>query len=141
MPDRIIPVHVSGSCKTAHMYAIELLRELMQHLDARRWGALEGYLHPSFLCTYVHTGETMGRDAWVKLNAEYPGFDRLIVQEITGGEMSAACRAHVTGVNGAGTLDHFECATFVSLKDGQIHRMTEVWTDVDQRAPEGTRPV
>lgn len=39
-----------------------------------------------------------------------------------------------------GKLQHFEVATFITLKDGLIVEMTELWTDVDARAPLGTRP-
>lgn len=117
-----------------------MLGELMDNVDARKWDALAPFLHPDFRCTYVHTGEVLDREAWVRLNAEYPGFDRLRVEEITGNEDSAACRAHVTGFDAEQELNHFECATFVTVQDGLIHTMTEVWTDVDQTAPADTRP-
>lgn len=74
----------------------------------------------------------------VRLNAEYPGFDHMRVEEIVGDADSAVCRSHVTGRGDAG-LDHFECATFIHVSDGLIDRMTEVWTDVAQVAPPGTR--
>ncbi|UUT36086.1 nuclear transport factor 2 family protein [Microbacterium elymi] len=113
------------------MDAADILSTLMQAIDERRWDALGEYLHPDFVCRYVHTGENLDRDSWVRLNAEYPGFDRLRVEELVGGGDAAACRSHVTGHGASGT-DHFECATFVHLRDGLIHRMTEVWTDVGQ---------
>lgn len=49
------------------------------------------------------------------------------------------CRSHVTG-HGEQGLQHFECASFARMKDGLIAQLTEVWTDVDQQAPPGTRP-
>ncbi len=117
-----------------------LLTDLMHAIDERRWSDLAGYLHPEFTCRYVHTGESFDRDQWVRLNAEYPGFDHLRVQELVGDANAAACRSHVTGMDDDG-LAHFECATFVRVTDGLIHEMTEVWTSIAQSAPEGTRPL
>jgi hypothetical protein len=31
-------------------------------------------------------------------------------------------------------------ATFITLRNGLIAEMTEIWADVDAKAPEGTRP-
>lgn len=121
------------------MKAVAALAELMTAIDERRWGDLADYLHPDFRCRYSHTGEIFNADEWIRLNAEYPGFDHLKVQQLLGDEAAAACRAHVTG-HGEGGLDHFECATFISMKDGLIWEMTEVWADASQQAPPETRP-
>ncbi|GAA2905248.1 hypothetical protein GCM10017596_01440 [Microbacterium keratanolyticum] len=121
------------------MIAVELLGGLMSAIDDRRWDDLAGYLHDDFSCRYVHTGESFDRASWIRLNAEYPGFEHLRVEEIVGDSDRAACRSHVTG-RGREGVDHFECATFVRVRDGLIHEMTEVWTDVSQTAPVGTRP-
>lgn len=111
----------------------------MTAIDERRWKELSNYLHDDFSCQYVHTGETFDREAWVRLNAEYPGFDRLRVEEIVGHADRAACRSHITGESNEGLI-HFECATFVQTQSGLIIEMTEVWTDVAKVAPHGTRP-
>lgn len=121
------------------MIAVELLGGLMSAIDGRRWGDLAAFLHDDFSCRYVHTDETFDRESWIRLNAEYPGFEHLRVEEIVGDSDRAACRSHVTGQGREG-LDHFECATFVRVRDGLILEMTEVWTDVSQSAPAGTRP-
>ena len=52
----------------------------------------------------------------------------------------AAGRAHVTGESD-GHVQHFEVATFITLREGVIGDMTEVWTDVEEVAPIGTRPM
>lgn len=111
----------------------------MSAIDDRRWTDLEGYLHDGFSCRYVHTGELFDRASWIRLNAEYPGFDHLVVQEIVGDSDRAACRSHVTGHDRDG-LKHFECATFVRVRDGLIEQMTEVWTDVSLAVPVDARP-
>lgn len=121
------------------MEAATTLQQLMLAIDERRWSDLGQFLHRDFVCRYVHTGESFDRDQWVRLNAEYPGFDRLHVREVVGDAQAAACRSHVTGTAGGG-LHHFACATFAQVEGGLIREMTEVWTDVKQSAPQGTRP-
>lgn len=115
------------------------LEELLLAIDARRWDALGQFLHPDFDCHYVHTGESFGAEAWIRLNADYPGFDRLIVEDLVGAGDAAAARSRVTSRH-EGEAVHFACATFVKMRDGLICEMTEVWTDVNQIAPQGTRP-
>ena len=121
------------------MDASTMMSRLAEVIDGRRWDELPGLLHPSFVCHYVHTDETFDRDSWVRLNAEYPGFDHLQLQDCVAEGDRAAARSHVTGYT-EGQLLHFEVATFITLRDGLIAEMTEVWTDVNQQAPEGTRP-
>lgn len=121
------------------MDAPELLKNLMTAIDERRWSDLEQFLHPDFVCRYVHTGESFDRSEWIALNAEYSGFDHLVVQDLLGDPRAAACRSHVTSA-GETELNHFECATFIETKDDLIEVMTEVWTDVAQTPPAGSRP-
>jgi hypothetical protein len=120
------------------MPAAETLLGLTTAIDEHRWDDLAPLLDAAFTCRYVHTGETLDRDGWVRLNAEYPGFERLVVEDLVADDDRAVCRAHVTG-RADGVLQHFEVATFVTVRDGLVTEMTEVWTDVGQEAPPGTR--
>ena len=116
-----------------------MMRHLAAVIDARRWGELPALLHRDFTCYYVHTGESFDGGSWVRLNAEYPGFDHLRLEDCAGEGDRAAGRSHVTGyVDGA--LQHFEVATFLTLDGGLIASMTELWTDVANEPPAGTRP-
>src|SRR5690606_21431610 len=96
-------------------------------------------LHEEFVCRYVHTGETFDRDSWVRVNAEYPDFDHLVLEDLVATGDRAVARCHVTG-HDDGRLTHFEVATFIRAEDGRIVEMTEVWTDVDQTPPASKRP-
>lgn len=117
----------------------EMVRRLAEVIDAHRWDDLPALLHPKFSCRYVHTGETFDRDAWVRLNAGYPGFQRFVLEDCVGDDDRAAARSHVTA-GGGGHVQHFEVATFITVRAGLIAEMTEVWADVEQCAPQGTRP-
>ena len=120
------------------MEADAALRGLMVAIDEHRWGDLEQYLHPDFRCHLVHTGESFSRTEWIQFNAGYPDFDRLKVEEFVAAESEAACRSHVTSRGSSGT-QHFACASFARMADGQIIQLTEVWTDVGQQAPPAAR--
>ena len=108
-------------------------------IDAHRWDDLPALLHPEFWCRYVHTGESFDRDAWVRLNVGYPGFDRFVLEDCVGDGNRAVSRAHVTAVSGD-KVQRFQVASFITVREGLIAEMTEVWTDVEQDTPEGARP-
>lgn len=127
-------------CQSASVSAADVIQQLAAVIKGHRWDELPTLLHQEFACRYSHTGESFGRDAWVRINADYPGFESFLLEDCVGDGDRAAGRAHVTGVRQGGQLQHFEVATFLMLRDGLIVDMTEVWTDVDQRAPGGTRP-
>jgi ketosteroid isomerase-like protein len=121
------------------MDASALMTRLCDIIDAHDWDGLPALLHHDFVCRYVHTGETFDRHAWVRLNAEYPGFEHLTLDDLVASGTRAVGRCHVTSYVD-GRLAHFEVATFITVRDGLISEMTEVWTDVAQTPPEGTRP-
>jgi len=116
-----------------------LLTRIAHVIDSHDWDALTPLLHDDFVCRLVHTGETFDRSAWVRLNAEYPGFDRLELKDLVGAGDRAVSRAHVTGYVDD-ELRHYEVATFLTTRDGLAIEMTEVWADVGQSPPPGTRP-
>jgi hypothetical protein len=120
------------------MDASTLMTRLAEVIDAHDWAALPELLHIDFRCRYVHTGELFDRDSWVRLNAEYPGFDHLLLEDCVATQTRAAGRSHVTGYAGE-KLEHFEVATFITVKDGLIAEMTEVWTATSELIPQGTR--
>lgn len=111
----------------------------MTAIGEKRWDDLADFLHPDFVCRLVHTGESFDRDDWIRFNRDYPGFEQLTIEEMVAGPTEAACRSHIIGRDASGA-QHFECGSFAQMKDGVIVQLTEVWTDVDQQAPPGTRP-
>ena len=127
------------SCDAGSMNARALLTHLCDLIDAHRWTDLPPLLTDDFVCRYVHTGETFDRDSWVRLNAEYPGFDRMVLHDLVGFDDRAVARCHVTA-HAQGRLAHFEVATFITARGGRIGEMTEVWTDAAQPAPGAALP-
>ncbi|PKH43391.1 SnoaL-like domain-containing protein [Nocardioides alpinus] len=123
------------------MDAAALLARLAQVIDAHDWGALAALLHPDFTCRLVHTGEVFDRDRWVRLNADYPGFQRLLAQDLVVDGDRGVLRAEVAGTGPDGSEQVLAVASFATVRDGLIVELTEVWADVDQAPPEGTRPL
>ena len=121
------------------MDAPTLLTRLCHTIDEHKWADLTPLLHDDFVCHYVHTGESFDREAWVRVNADYPGFDRMHLRDLVGSGDRAVARCRVTGRHD-GQPAEFEVATFVTARGGRIAEMTEVWTDVAQTPPDGTRP-
>ncbi|GAA4880377.1 hypothetical protein GCM10025788_19550 [Serinicoccus chungangensis] len=119
--------------------AAALLRTLVQTIDDRRWADLPALLAPDFRSRLVHTGESFDRDAWVRLNADYPGFGRMVLEEVVGSGDRAAARAHVTGTVEGERAD-FEVAMFATARDGAVADLVEVWADCGSEPPGGTRP-
>ena len=108
-------------------------------IDGHRWDDLAALLGDDFQCVLVHTGEEFTKDGWVRFNAEYPGFQRFIVQDVVADHARAALRAHVTGFDADGVLQHFEVASFLTVRAGRVVALTEVWADADSAPPPGTR--
>ncbi|UTT64867.1 ester cyclase [Janibacter sp. CX7] len=121
------------------MDATELLRTLCTTIDEHRWEDLPALLAQDFTVHFVHTGETFGRDEWVRLNADYPGFERLTIEDLVGAGDRAVARCHVTGRDESGE-QRFVVASFATCAGGLITEMTEVWTDVGVTPPEAARP-
>lgn len=122
------------------MDAATLLTRLAEVIDAHDWDGPPALLHPDFTCRLVHTGEVFDRDQWVQLNADYPGFQRMVVEDLVAVGDRGVLRAKVTGTSATGDELVFAVASFATVRDGLIAELTEVWADVGQPAPEGTRP-
>lgn len=120
------------------MDAAALTRALADTINAHDWAALPHLLHPDFRCALVHTGETFARDEWVRFNAGYPGFESCSLVTVVAEPTRAAARAAVTGVVAGATQRH-EVAQFLTVRDGLIDDLVEIWIDLDQEPPVGTR--
>jgi hypothetical protein len=121
------------------MNAVELMLRLADVIDGHQWDELPSLLDADFRCRYMHTGEEFDRDGWVRLNADYPGFQHFRLQDCLGSGDRAAGRAYVTGSN-QGQPEHFGVATFITARSGRIVDMAEVWTDITDAAPTNRRP-
>lgn len=122
------------------MDARALLVRLAEVIDAHDWEALSGLLHPDFTCRLVHTGEVFDRDTWVRLNADYPGFQRMVVEDVVADGGRAVIRATVTGIGADGSAEGCAVASFATVREDLVVELVEVCPDLDQEAPEGTRP-
>ena len=121
------------------MDAAALLTRLAAVIDAHDWGGLPDLLHPDFTCRLVHTGEVFDKDGWVRFNADYPGFERMHVEDLVADGDRGVLRARVIGRGGAGEELVFVVASFSTVRDDRLVELVEVWADVEQEPPPGTR--
>ncbi len=124
---------------TQDVDAATMMNRLAEVIDAHDWDALAALLHEDFVCRLMHSGEVFDRASWVRLNAEYPGFERLVLQDCVATDTRAVGRSHVTGRVGE-RLAHYEVATFITLRAGLVAEMTEVWADVNAGPGSSPRP-
>ena len=125
---------------TDRMETAAVLTRLVEVIDAHDWEGLPRLLHPDFECRLVHTGEVFGRDGWVRLNADYPGFEAMRREDLVTDGERGVLRASVTGVGADGERQEFAVAGFATVREGLVVELTEVWADVGQAPPPGTRP-
>ena len=122
------------------MDAADVMTRLAEVIDAHDWVTLPGLLHPDFTCRLVHTGEVFDAPTWVRLNADYPGFQRFVLEDLVASGDRAVGRARVTGTGPDGQELVFAVAGFLTAVDGLVRDLTEVWADVGQSPPPGARP-
>ncbi|RYB91485.1 hypothetical protein EUA06_09185 [Nocardioides glacieisoli] len=121
------------------MDAAALLTRLAAVIDAHDWDHLPDLLHPDFTCRLAHTGEVFDREQWVRFNADYPGFERMLVEDLVTDGDRGVLRAKVIGRGDGGEELVFAVASYASTKEGLLSELVEVWADVDQAPPPGTR--
>ncbi|NLG22175.1 MAG: ester cyclase [Actinomycetales bacterium] len=121
------------------MTETDLMQRFVTVIDDHDWEGLAELLHDEFQCHLVHTGESFGKADWVRFNADYPGFEGMVLEDSVSAGERAVVRASVTGTDPAGQPQRFAVASFATLRDGLIVELTEVWTDVGLEAPAGTR--
>ena len=75
------------------MDAAAVLTRLAEVIDAHDWEALPALLDDDFTCRLVHTGEELAKPEWVRFNADYPGFERMHVEDLVADGDRAVLRA------------------------------------------------
>ena len=99
-------------------------RDFAQRIDDRDWDGLAALLSPAFRGEYRHDGKTFGRDAFVAFNADYPAVVRFVLEDLVVADDRAVLRSRVFNDD----VD-FCVATFLTVTDGLITTLVEVWTD------------
>lgn len=101
-------------------------------IDARDWTRAAEELHPDAVVEWPHTGERFqNRDAFIAVNRAYPGDWRVHVKRIVSEGRHIASEVVVTG----GETTYY-VASFFTLREGRIARVTEYWVDGTAQPPE-----
>ena len=99
-------------------------RDFAQRIDDRDWAGLDALLSPDFRGEYRHDGKVFGRADWVAFNADYPVQVRFVLEDLVVAGERAVVRSHVFNDDVA-----FYVATFLTVTNGLITELVEVWTD------------
>jgi len=110
--------------------AVQVLEDLWVMIDAQQWDKIPDLLDPAVQVRYVHTGEVMDADSYVRLNRDYPGRWRAAVHDMVGdGDRAVSCTRIYD------SEQTFWVASFATTRDGRITELVEVWTDAGQQPP------
>ncbi|MEZ5096481.1 MAG: nuclear transport factor 2 family protein [Nocardioides sp.] len=93
-------------------------------LDRRDWPALRALLADDCRIGFVHDGRTFGPDDWVAFNDDYPGRWSVVAEDIVATDDRAVLRARVFNEEAL-----FHLASFLTVADGLITEVVEVWAD------------
>ena len=56
-----------------HYEAVRVLEDLWALIDAQQWDKIPDLLDPAVQVRYVHTGEVLDVESYVRVNRDYPG--------------------------------------------------------------------
>ena len=117
----------------------QTLRALWDRIDQRDWARLGELLDPGLQTRYLATGELLdGAQAYVRLNAEYPGRWRATVLDLVAdGDRAVSC-ARVEDADGGGET-HF-VTSFATVRGGMLTALTELWAEAGQDVAQDRRP-
>ena len=130
---------VTSPGSTIDDMAVEVFRSLWTLLDQADWEGMATLLAPGFRATYPATAECFDADGWIRLNSEYPGGPwRAEILDMFGGGDRAAATVRLTDDGGSG--ETFVVASFVTVDNGLVTALTEVWADAGREPPADRRP-
>ncbi|NYG59164.1 hypothetical protein BJ980_002087 [Nocardioides daedukensis] len=99
-------------------------RQLCSAIDARDWAALRSLLADDCRVEYCHDGKVFGPDAWVAFNADYPGVWTFTLDDLVADAGRVVVRARTQDSSMT-----FHVASFLTVTDGLVSEIVEVWTD------------
>ena len=101
-----------------------LAHQFVTAVDRRDWEALSALVDESCTVLFVHDDRRMTGPEWVRFNADYPGRWSFVAEDIVATDTRAVVRARVFDEDKT-----FHVASFLTVADGRITDLTEVWAD------------
>jgi hypothetical protein len=112
--------------------AVRILYDLWEMIEMQHWDKIPDLLDPAAQVRYVHTGELMDAESYVRLNRDYPGRWHAAVHDMVGdGDRAVSCTRIYDGEQ------TFWVASFATTRNGRITELVEVWAD---QQPPPNRP-
>jgi hypothetical protein len=114
------------------------LRAFWDRINQRDWAGLGRLLAPGLQTRYLATDELIdGADAFVRLNAEYPGRWRVTVLDlVAAGDRAVSCARLDAEDGGEAHL----VTSFATVRGGLVTDLTELWAEPGQEVPRDRRP-
>jgi SnoaL-like domain len=113
-----------------HYEAVRVLEDLWELIETQQWAKIPDLLDPAAQVRYVHTGEVMDAESYVRLNRDYPGRWHAAVHDMVGdGDRAVSCTRVYDGEQ------TFWATSFATTRNGRITELLEVWTDAGQQPP------
>jgi hypothetical protein len=106
------------------------MQDLWEMTDAQQWDKITDLLDAAVQVRYVHTGEVLDAESYVRLNRDYPGRWHAAVHDMVGdGDRAVSCTRIYDDQQA------FWVASFATIRNGRITELLEVWTDAGQQPP------
>jgi ketosteroid isomerase-like protein len=118
------------------MSPLEVVRAFWERMQERDWDGVRAMLAPDAVAVWAETNERFaGRDAIVRVNAEYPeGWEICVLRLVEqGNTVVAEVEVPQEGVG------VFRVAAFMEVEDGRIARSMEYWVQVGGAEPPAWR--
>jgi hypothetical protein len=113
-----------------HDQAARVLNELWEMIEMQHWDKIPELLDPAVRISYLHTGELLDAESYVRTNRDYPGRWHAAVHDMVGDGDRAVSRTRI--YDGEQT---FWVASFATVREGRLTELVEVWTEAGQQPP------
>jgi hypothetical protein len=110
--------------------AVRVLNGLWEMIETQQWDKIPDLLDPAVQIRWVHTGEVLDAEGYVRVNRDYPGRWHAAVHDMVGDGARAVSRTRIYDEQ-----QTFWVASFATARNGRITDMVEVWTEAGQQPP------
>ncbi len=109
---------------------VDLVREFWNRFDKKEYRSTEELLEENFEANWVMTREKFDRENFIKVNEDYPGDWRTIIEKIE--ELDDNRVMSITHVYSSTSKGEFYATSIFTIKEGKITYIEEYWAEVEE---------